>query len=193
MRKMGVLGHALVAMLVAAGAGPTGQASALEPGVHVDPGSPAAKQYALPLTQARTTGSGATSAPKHMAGTTHARATHSEPALFGAGIAPGHSASTSARTHASRSGVERRGGSRERRRAGAHSRHGPAMTTRRAASPASSAQAAAPAGYANASAHAPGGSDTLLALLGGGVAVLLVGALGGVILRQSHRGHASGG
>src|SRR6185437_12514621 len=33
-------------------------APALEPGVHVDPGSPAAKEYALPVNQARGTGGG---------------------------------------------------------------------------------------------------------------------------------------
>src|ERR1700730_5707586 len=48
----------------------------LEPGVHVDPGSPAAKEYALPLNQARQTGSEPSS---------H---TSSEGTLFGAGIKP---------------------------------------------------------------------------------------------------------
>jgi hypothetical protein len=48
----------------------------LEPGVHVDPGSPAAKQYALPLNQARRTGA-APGSSETAAG-----------ALFGAGINP---------------------------------------------------------------------------------------------------------
>ncbi len=47
----------------------------LEPGVHVDPGSPAAKEYVIPLTMARQTG-----APGSSAG--------SSAALFGAGIGP---------------------------------------------------------------------------------------------------------
>src|SRR5207248_2784205 len=48
---------------------------ALEPGVHADPGSPAEKQYVLPLSQARGTGGESSS---------HS----SSPRLFGAGIKP---------------------------------------------------------------------------------------------------------
>src|ERR1700751_5603332 len=58
-------------------------AAALEPGVQVDPGSPAAKEYALPVGQARHTGNvreTSASSPAQEA----AEAT-SEP-LFGAGI-----------------------------------------------------------------------------------------------------------
>jgi hypothetical protein len=51
----------------------------LEPGVHADPGSPAAKEYALPLNQARQTG-----------GESHS----SSPTLFGAGIKPPPSGGT---------------------------------------------------------------------------------------------------
>src|ERR1700694_600364 len=51
----------------------------LEPGVHADPGSPAAKEYALPLNQARQTGSESHS---------------SSPTLFGAGINPPPSGGT---------------------------------------------------------------------------------------------------
>jgi hypothetical protein len=47
---------ATLAVAAVAGTG-TAPAGALEGGVHVDPGSPAAKEYALPLTQARHTGS----------------------------------------------------------------------------------------------------------------------------------------
>src|SRR3979490_58238 len=47
----------------------------LEPGVHVDPESPAAKEYALPLNQARQTGAGATPSG-------------SQETPFGAGIKP---------------------------------------------------------------------------------------------------------
>ena len=43
-------GVAIVAALVL---GLGGTASAVEPGVHVDPGSPAGKEYAIPLDQAR--------------------------------------------------------------------------------------------------------------------------------------------
>ena len=42
-----------VATFAALSLGLAGAASAAEPGVHVDPGSPAGKEYALPLDQAR--------------------------------------------------------------------------------------------------------------------------------------------
>jgi hypothetical protein len=51
-------------------------AMGLEPGVHPDPGSPAAKEYALPLNQARGAGGGG------------GHTTSSSAALFGAGIKP---------------------------------------------------------------------------------------------------------
>src|SRR4051794_18298133 len=50
-------------------------AAGVEPGVHIDPGSPAAKEYALPLSQARQTGAGSTP-------------TASSETSFGAGIKP---------------------------------------------------------------------------------------------------------
>src|SRR5690349_20643591 len=50
-------------------------ATALEPGVHVDPGSPAAHEYALPLGQARQTGGGSSNGGENGG-------------LFGAGIKP---------------------------------------------------------------------------------------------------------
>lgn len=56
-------------------AGPASLAGALEPGVHADPGSPAAKEYALPLAQAREMGGG-----RPIRGRSGA--------LFGAGIEP---------------------------------------------------------------------------------------------------------
>ena len=58
----------------------TRSAAALEPGVHVDPGSPAAKQYALPLNQAREIGHGGAG-----------QAAGTSPSLFGAGIGAAHS------------------------------------------------------------------------------------------------------
>ncbi|MGI8559333.1 MAG: hypothetical protein ACR2ND_13700 [Solirubrobacteraceae bacterium] len=55
-----------------------GQALALEPGVHVDPGSPAAKEYAFPLSSARGISGGSPGAT--------AKGSPAAPALFGAGI-----------------------------------------------------------------------------------------------------------
>jgi hypothetical protein len=58
-------------------------AAALEPGVHVDPGSPAAKEYALPVNEARGTGEETSHGPPQK--------------LFGAGIKPPSSGSGSSR------------------------------------------------------------------------------------------------
>lgn len=60
-------------------------AAALEPGVHIDPGSPAAKEYALPVNQARVTGDESSQG--------------SSEKLFGAGIKPPSSGSTGGRGH----------------------------------------------------------------------------------------------
>jgi hypothetical protein len=59
--------------------------SAAQPGVHVDPGSPAGKEYALPLDQARRDGGSAGAGHKSQSGRS---------ALFGEGIkpSPGHGA-----------------------------------------------------------------------------------------------------
>lgn len=63
----------VIAVPWAAGVAP---AYGLEPGVHADPGSPAAKEYSLPLSKARQIGANGSS--KGESATT----------LFGAGIAP---------------------------------------------------------------------------------------------------------
>jgi hypothetical protein len=66
------------AVLAALGLGGSAPAAALEPGVQIDPGSPAAKEYALPLNQARRTGSREASSSQG----------ESSKTLFGAGIKP---------------------------------------------------------------------------------------------------------
>jgi hypothetical protein len=149
-------------------------ASALEPGVHVDPGSPAAKEYALPLSQARQTGSEPSS---------HAS---SEGTLFGAGIKPpgaggpprngGKRPGPSGRpaAHAPGSGATAATGG-----GGTGSGVGPSPLSQPAL-----AEAMLRAGRAQGSA---GGDGSILALLGGGVAVLVLGGFGGTVLRHSRR------
>ena len=132
-------------------------ATGLEPGVHIDPGSPAAKEYALPLSQARQTGSSPTTGS-------------SATAPFGAGIHPS-------------------GGS------GGGSSHG-GSSTGSSVSPANASKAstsntrtAVPAlvlRSANRQASS-GGDGSILALVGGGVAILVLGGFGGMILRRSHQ------
>lgn len=70
------MGGILVLLAMSCAAAPVQVAIGLEPGVHIDPGSPAAKEYALPLSQARQTDTGASPG----------RSAASAP--FGAGIKP---------------------------------------------------------------------------------------------------------
>ncbi|MEA2199942.1 MAG: hypothetical protein QOI89_538 [Solirubrobacteraceae bacterium] len=148
-------------------------ASALEPGVHVDPGSPAAKEYALPLDQARQTGSESSSQPT------------SEGGLFGAGIKPPGSGG-------SRGGGG--GGTGGGTGGSATGGHG-ANATGHAAPPAQGASATSPsqAQLAQAALRAAreqgsgGGNGSILALVGGGVAILVLGGFGGTVLRHSRR------
>jgi hypothetical protein len=143
-------------------------ASALEPGVHVDPGSPAAKEYALPLDQARQTGTESSSQPS------------SEGGLFGAGIKPPGSG-----------GSSRGGGGTGGSTTGGHAANG----TGHAAPPAQGASATSPsqAQLAQAALRAAreqgsgGGNGSILALVGGGVAILVLGGFGGTVLRHSRR------
>jgi hypothetical protein len=66
----------VVCMTLAGTLGLPGAALAQEPGVHLDPGSPAGKEYAIPLAEGRAEG----------AGTTKQRAAADTP--FGVGITP---------------------------------------------------------------------------------------------------------
>lgn len=142
-------------------------AAALEPGVHVDPGSPAAKEYALPVSQARRAGEGGGGS----------EGAHEQ--LFGAGIKPPSSGSPrggspSGRTRAHRDAPKRAGTSSSRSADGGASgaiRTQPPALVRRVADGRSSS----------------GGGSSLLVLLGGGVLVLVLGAFAGVVLRHSRR------
>jgi hypothetical protein len=138
-------------------------AAGLEPGVQADPGSPAAKEYALPLNQARQTGGGA---PGNGA---------SGPAkLFGAGIKPPDSAG-SARSRSSA------GGAPHGARPGAS---GVISYDRGAPVPAIVLRAARSQGSSN-------GGGSILALLGGGVAIIVLGAFGGTLMRRGRQSEPS--
>jgi hypothetical protein len=141
---------------------PATAAAELEPGVHVDPGSPAAKEYVLPLNQARQSGGSSSS-------------NDGAAPLFGAGITPpgggsGGSPPTGRGAHP-----------------GSHTTHN---TSTHGGSPAP-APTPLPAAVLR-TARSPNssvGSGSLLALLGGGLAVLVLGAFGGTVLRHSRRPH----
>jgi len=137
MRAAGLSICGALAMLAACFGGTP--AWGLEPGVYVDPGSPAAKQYVLPLSQARQTGARSAPAPS------------SPRALFGGGISPP---------------------------GGGGARH----AASRAAAPVPLPAAAL---RASRTRDSSAGSGSLLALLGGGLAILILGAFGGTVLRHS--------
>ena len=150
----GVLG--VLAGVCVVGATP---ARALEAGVHVDPGSPAAKEYAIPLSQARQQGS-----------------TGSEAALFGAGITPPGRGPGGRTGHGSRGGSGS-GGS------GASSSGGAAAVGASGGS-GSSGTAQPPASVLTGAAAHSSGDSSLLVLIGGGVLILVLGGFGGTVLRH---------
>ncbi|HLB21607.1 MAG TPA: hypothetical protein VK605_05820 [Solirubrobacteraceae bacterium] len=131
-------------------------ASALEPGVHVDPGSPAAKEYALPLNQARRTGAQSTGSS-------------SSETPFGAGIKPPDSGGSNGGGATHGSGAAR-GAPRSGQGTGAAGAQLPPAVQRAVDAQRSS-----------------GGGGSLPVLIGGGVAILVLGAFGGTVLRRSRR------
>jgi hypothetical protein len=128
----------------------------LEPGVHADPGSPAAKQYSLPLNQARQTGTGSAG---------HAGSSANVP--FGAGIKP---PGTGGSSHPGA------GGGQTADRSG---------TSRSNATNTAGRQSMLPSAVLRASSSQAGGDDSTLALLGGAVAILILGGFGGILMRRS--------
>src|SRR5438874_780815 len=160
MRAAGLSICGALAMLAACFGGTP--AWGLEPGVYVDPGSPAAKQYVLPLSQARQTG--APSAPAPSSPRALSGGGISPPGGGGAGPASGSSAGTPA--PATRSSRARNGAARKARGGGA--RH----AASRAAAPVPLPAAALRASHTRDSSA---GSGSLLALLGGGLAILILG------------------
>jgi hypothetical protein len=165
MRALGVsIIGALAALALSCGTAFGQGATDLEPGVHADPGSPAAKEYALPLTQARRTGA--------------APSSHENPpeaSLFGAGIKPPGSGG---------SGGSPRSGPGPRA-----STPGRVSGTSRASGTPRGEPATLPPAVLRAarSPGAGGGDGSLLALLGGGVVILVLGGFGGTVLRHNRR------
>jgi hypothetical protein len=163
MSKRGFRAGVGVVLLALGSLAPAQRALALEPGVHVDPRSPAAKEYALPLNQARGTGTSASPSSSSPEGS-----------LFGAGIKP-PSSGGSAGAGTGHSGHSARAG-----RAAAASP--PAATTGGGSPPANVLGR-----LALRSSTGGGVSGSTLALIGGGVAILVLGAFGGTVLRHNRR------
>src|ERR1700760_4581502 len=121
-------------------------ATALEPGVQIDPGSPAAQEYALPVGQARRTGSGREGAPSSPAQESAESA--SEP-LFGAGVTPSAGGKPGSGGGRSVGGSRKAAGHGSTRASGATAQPPPALVRRVASGHASS-----------------GGASSVLVLLG---------------------------
>jgi hypothetical protein len=132
----------------------------LEPGVHIDPGSPAAKEYALPVNQARVTGSGGE------------RSGESPEKLFGAGIKPPSSGS--------KGGRARYDGQPASRADAQASRSSTPGGEARAQVPPTAVQQAT-------SRSASSGGASALVLFAGGVAILVLGTFTGIVLRHNRR------
>ena len=163
-RTMSVRFAATLAIALAASWAIAGSAAALEPGVFVDPGSPAGKEYGVPLSELRGAASG------------HAPVGNQSPPLFGIGIS----------SHGGRGGVSpsatRGGGSR-------HSRRAHTAGRRRAASSRAAGAGAAGAGPALGPALAQitrhGSAVPAVALIG---ALVVLGGLGvGGLLAAARR------
>ena len=140
----------------------------LQSGVHVDPGSPAGKEYQIPLSGARNETAGG------------AQSGSGNPPLFGVGVTPGGpsaGASDGAPAATSDSGLARSAhhGSRSR-----------ARVIESSVSPAAQSQSLPAVGspaVATTSSGGPGGSGWI-PLVGGGLLVLVLGGGGGLVLRQ---------
>lgn len=137
------------------------------PGVHVDSGSPAAKQYALPIPTARTELGGGSSSQGGGSQNPGASAPQNGP-LFGRGI-------TSPSTPAS---------PRKRHPGRRSHRHDPRAHPK-AAVPVPSV--AIPASFSGTRPASGDGGNAWLALIGGGLLVLLLGGGGGLALRRRLR------
>lgn len=158
----GVLAVTLMALSPTAAQADTG----LEPGVHVDPGSPAAKEYVIPLSQARQIGAEGSS-------------DSSSTPLFGAGIGP-RGPGGSSHSHA---GAGRTSAAASASGSGSASRLSLTSVVGRESLPAS---------VLASSSRASGDSGSLLALLAGGVAIVILGGLGAAMLRRARHLTAPG-
>lgn len=159
MRALIAATAAVVAALVPSAAFAQGSS---QPGVHVDPGSPAGKEYQIPVTAARAEASGGP--PGSAAGS------GADSPLFGRGITP--SSGTAGTGASSRTGT----GGAPKQSPPTHVAHraGPGGSV--AASPLAPAAAGSPPGRV--------GSNSWLPLIGGGALVLVLGGGGGLAFRR---------
>jgi hypothetical protein len=134
-------------------------------GVHVDPNSPAGKQYVIPIVGARSETSGGN------------KSSGANPPAFGVGITPDKtSTSTTPTTASARSAPARKKASKSQN-------HRRQRFTVSGAAPAGGTPPSAPSSPSSGSSSGSGSSDWL-PLGAGGALVLLVGGGGGLALRR---------
>lgn len=144
-------------------------APALQPGVHVDNGSPALKEYAIPLSQARGGGSAGGSGQLFGSGVQPPSGTPaSGPSPVNAATGPGSSSATSARPGPPGSGASARG----------------AVAGRTALSTTSSNR---PADGFSSAVDTRGSGTGVVSMIGAAVLVLVLGSLGGGALAARNR------
>ena len=165
MRPLGAVVVALLAILAPQAA--LASAPTLQPGVHVDPGSPAGKQYQIPIVGARSETAGGGSAGS------------ADPPLFGVGVTPAAaSAGTSTPSGATSSAAHgANSGSAGSHATGATHRHS-SSGANLVASASTSSPAVSPASTGGA------GTNGWIALVAGGILVLALGGGGGLALRR---------
>jgi hypothetical protein len=163
---------AFAAMLAGASLATAGPAAAAPGnGVHVDPGSPAGKQYAIPIPSARSQTSGQAGG-----------AGSANPPLFGVGVTPDATVATGGASAAPATAGQRTSprsagtaaqaaDNKSRRQAARHGSTAPPTTGRTGRPPSAESSAV--------------GGTSWLPLLGGGALVLLIGGGGGFLLRRS--------
>jgi hypothetical protein len=151
------------------GASPAVAQTGLDPGVHIDPNSPAGKQYAIPIATARRIAAGGQ-------GQSRGNSTPPDVPLFGVGVTP--AAGRDARTATAHT----RGASRH---AGSQAGHPEAAGKVVGGSP-SAASSTSPVldSSIRRSAGDVAGSNAWLVLAGGGALVFVLGGAGGLALRR---------
>jgi hypothetical protein len=132
----------------------------LQPGVHIDPGSPAAKQYQIPINSARSETAG------------KSKSNSSSPPLFGQGVTPSGGSGSGGASGSGSGGHSATHRNHPRATAKGHRAKTSTPT------PVSGTPASAP------STSGSSGNSAWLALAAGGVLVLLLGGGGGLVLRR---------
>lgn len=171
----GITPAVITAVLAIAAPAAAAAGDGLEPGVHVDPGSPAGKEYQFPIPATRSE----TSGRQGSSGTGRSQ----NPPLFGVGITPPSgppSAAGSGSGSSSRSLSARRS---RRSDAVSAARRGSVGDTR-----AHEGSAPASASFAGSPASGGVGGSGWIPLVVGGALVLILGGGGGLVLKRRFLG-----